>query len=256
MNIFRITKAEFKKIKRSRILLILIASAVILWLPNVLNAGLNFTMDDIGISPEHSFFIQGFMGMAWFIFPAVMVASTVLLIQTERANKGILKMLSLPASAPLLCLAKFFVLAVISAVFVLLMAAAYYISAWIAGAAQDYNFILMPDYVFPILVKLYFVSLPMLSVFWLIAVCIQTPVFSTGIGLASIVPGVLINNTKVWFLYPMGYPFYLVTTEYGKAAENFGERQMNLVPWLPAAISITLICLLISCLYFGRAERR
>ena len=68
---------------------------------------MNFQMDDIGISPENSFFIQGFMGMVWFIYPAVMVICTVLLIQNERTNNGILKMLALPVSTASLCLAKF-----------------------------------------------------------------------------------------------------------------------------------------------------
>ena len=96
----------------------------------------------------------------------------------------------------------------------------------------------------------------MLTVFWLIAVCISTPIFSVGVGLVSIVPSVLINNTKAWFLYPMGYPFYLIMTEYVEVAENIGESQMELIPWIPVAAVITLTCLLISCLYFGRAERR
>ena len=126
MNIFTLTAVEFKKIKRSKILLILIAATVILWLPNILNADLNFDMSDIGISPENSFFIQGFMGMAWFIYPAVMVVTTVILVQTERTNHGILKMLALPVSTPLLCLAKFIVLAVTAAAFILFMTAGYY----------------------------------------------------------------------------------------------------------------------------------
>ena len=64
---------EFRKIKRSRLLLLFFAASVILWIPSVLNAELNFTMQAEGISPENSFFIQGFMGMAWFMYPAGMV---------------------------------------------------------------------------------------------------------------------------------------------------------------------------------------
>ena len=256
MNIFTLALVEFKKIKRSKILLILIAATVILWLPNILNADLNFDMNDIGISPENSFFIQGFMGMTWFIYPAVMVVTTVILVQTERTNHGILKMLALPVSTPLLCFAKFIVLAVTAAAFILFMSVGYYIAAAAAGALNDYSFILAPGYVLPFAGKLYLASLPMLTVFWLIAVCISTPIFSVGVGLVSIVPSVLINNTEVWFLYPMGYPFYLIMSEYGEVAENIGKSSLDLIPWIPVAALISLICLLISCLYFGRAERR
>ena len=86
MNFLSILAVEWKKLRRSRILLILGIAAVMLWIPSVLNADLNFGMQAEGISPEHSFLIQGFLGMAWFMFPASMVVSTVLLAQTERTD--------------------------------------------------------------------------------------------------------------------------------------------------------------------------
>ena len=70
MNFFTLIGIEFKKIRRSKILWILFAAVIILWLPSVLNAHMNFEMQDTGISPQNNFLIQGFMGMAWFIFPA------------------------------------------------------------------------------------------------------------------------------------------------------------------------------------------
>ena len=110
MNFLSLVGVEFKKIKRSKILLILLVATVILWIPSIVNAKMNFDMQAEGISSENNFFIQGFMGMSWFMFPASMVVGTVLLSQTERANKGILKMLSLPISTAKLCMAKFIVL--------------------------------------------------------------------------------------------------------------------------------------------------
>lgn len=64
MNLLSLLDVEFRKIKRSKILFILFASTVILWLPSIINSDLNFTMQAQGISPEHNFFIQGFMGMS------------------------------------------------------------------------------------------------------------------------------------------------------------------------------------------------
>lgn len=186
MNFFPLIGIEFKKIRRSKILLILTAATIILWLPSILHADLNFEMQAEGISPENNFLIQGFMGMAWFMFPASMVVSTVLLNMTERNNKAI----------------------------------------------------------------------PMLSCFWLLSVCIQTPVFSIGVGLASIVPSVLMINTKIWLAYPMAYPFFVITSEYGQLATNLDTAQVELIPWIPVAIVITILCLSISCLRFGQAERR
>lgn len=256
MSFLTLVGVEFKKIRRSKILFILAVAAVILWIPSILNAKMNFGMQAEGISPENNFFIQGFMGMAWFMFPASMVVGTVLLSQTERANKGILKMLALPVSTAKLCMAKFTVLLSLAAVQVLMSVCMYYLSAAIVTETQNHNFILPPLFVIKEAGLLLASSIPMLTFFWLLSVCIQTPIFSVGIGLASIVPSVLMINTKIWFAYPMAYPFFVVTAEYGKIASNLNTAQVELVPWLPVAVCITVICLWIACSCFGRAERR
>lgn len=180
----------------------------------------------------------------------------VLLSQTERANKGILKMLSLPVGTAKLCIAKFIVLLTLAAAQILMMTGMYYISAAISSGTQDYNFILPPLFVLKEISLIFLSAIPMIAFFWMLSVCIQTPIFSIGIGLASIVPSVLIINTKAWFAYPMSYPFFVITSEYGKLAENLDTAPVELIPWLPVAVLITILCLGISCLRFGQAERR
>lgn len=256
MNFLSLIQVELQKIRRSKILLIMIAATIILWVPSILNANFNFGMQAEGISPENNFFIQGFMGLAWFMFPSTMVVVTVLMSQTERTNHGILKMLALPVSTAKLCLAKFFVLVIYSAIGFLLSIGMYYISAAIASQTQSYNFILSPLFVFREAASMWASSIPMLALFWMLAVCIQAPVFSIGIGLCSIVPSVLIINTKIWFAYPMAYSFFVITARYGKLAANLSTSDVSLFPWLPTAAVIAGICLIISCLRFGQAERR
>jgi len=256
MSFLSLIGIELKKIRRSKILLILMAATIILWLPAIANANLNFGMQAEGISPENNFLIQGFMGMAWFMFPASMIVSTVLLNMTERSNKGILKMLSLPIDTAKLCLAKFIVLLALAAFQILMTTGMYFVSAGLASQMQDYNFILQPVFVFREAGLIFAASIPMLAFFWLLSVCIQTPIFSIGLGLVSIVPSVLVINTKIWFAYPMSCPFFVITAEYGKLASNLTTAQVEFIPWIPVAASITIICLLISCLCFGQAERR
>lgn len=258
MSFLSLLSVEFQKIKRSGILLILLIATVILWIPSILNADLNFTMRSKGIpiSPEDNYFIQGFMGMAWFMFPGSMVVSTVLLSQTERTNKGILKMLTLPVSTVKFCLAKFVVLLALALSQVLMMIGMYYLSGAIASQNQNYPLLLPPTYVLKEVGILYLAAVPMLAVFWMLAVCIQTPIFSMGIGLASIVPSVLAINTKAWFVYPMAYQFYVIAAEQSRLTENGTVSVIESVPWIPVAVAITVICLLIACLRFGQAERR
>lgn len=256
MNFFSLVGVELVKIRRSKILLILLVPVVIMWIPSIVNSQMIFDTRNIPITPENNFFIQGFMGMVWFMIPASLVICTVLLIQTERSNKGILKMLSLPVNTAKLCLAKFAVLILLAFAQMVMTIAAYYISAAIASHILDYPFLLEPLYVCRVTLCLYAGAIPMAAVFWMIANLIQTPVFSVGIGLASIVPSVLMINTKIWFAYPMSYPFYLLMVEYGRAAEGVYDTQIAWLPWLPVAVLMTAAALGIACVRFGAAERR
>ena len=91
MNFFSLIGVEFRKIHRSKILLILLVPVILMWIPSIINAEMNFDTRGIPIMPENNFFIQGFMGMVWFMIPASLVVGTVLLTQTERANKAFSK---------------------------------------------------------------------------------------------------------------------------------------------------------------------
>ncbi|MCI9074371.1 MAG: ABC transporter permease subunit [Dorea sp.] len=253
MNEFKI---ELIKIRRSHIFWILLIPAAMMWIPSALNADVNFRMNDIGISPEHNFFIQGFMGMAWFMIPAALIICTVLLNQTERTNKGFLKMLSLPVSTGRLCLAKFLVMLLLMTVQMLFTIVFYYAGALLASRLEDYDFVLELPYVIHGAAMIYLAIIPMASIFWMLAVLIQTPIFSAGICLASIVPSVLMLNTKLWAYYPMDYPFYMLMTEYGKLAEGVFTTEIKWIPMIPVSLAVTVLCLGISCLRFGKTETR
>ena len=38
---------------------------IMMWIPSIINADMNFDLRGIPITPENNFFIQGFMGMVW-----------------------------------------------------------------------------------------------------------------------------------------------------------------------------------------------
>lgn len=255
MNFFTYFTIELKKIKRSKILLLLCVPVIMMWLPSIINSDKIFDTQQIPISPEHNFFIQGFMGMSWFMIPASLIICVVLLNQTEQRSRGILKMLSLPINTKKLCLAKFVVLLLLAGIQMLMTIAAYMVSAFIASNLQNYSFLLEPSYVCSTVFHLYLAAIPMAAVFWMLGVFLKSPIFSVGIGLASIVPSVLMINTKVWWGYPMSYPFYLLMVEYGKAAKGIYETQVSWLPWIPVAVGITIVSLAVSCMGFGHFER-
>ena len=142
MTYIQLVKTELTKLRRSHIFWILLAPVILLWIPSFLNADINF--EATGISPENNFFIQSYLGFTWFMFPASLVVCTVLLTQSERTNKGLQKMLSLPVNPQLFCLAKFTILLLLAAFQLLLMGAAYFPTAMIVSHMQNYSMVL-PD---------------------------------------------------------------------------------------------------------------
>ena len=146
---------------------------------------------------------------------------------------------------------KFVILLFLSGVQMLMTVAAYYISAGIASVMQDYNFLLSPFFVIKNVLTIYLAAIPMAAVFWMISVWISSPIGSIALGLASLVPSVLIINTKIWFAYPMSYPFYLLMIQYGRAAEGIYETQIQWIPWIPVAAAVTVLALGLSCVGFG-----
>lgn len=255
MNLSSLITVEFKKIRRSKILPVMLIAAIILWLPSLFNGELIF--DTTGeISPEQNFFIQGLLGLSWFLYPASMVVAALLLNQLERSNNGILKMLALPTNMAKLSLSKFIVLLVLAVIQLLMVTLIYYISAAIVSQTQNYDFILSPQFVLKEIGLIYITSIPMLAVFRMISVCIKTSIFSAGISLASIVPSVLFINTEAWFAYPMSYPFFIITSEYEKLSASSSASAIEFIPWIPVAVIITIISLAIASVRFGKVERR
>ena len=63
MSFVSLIGVELKKIRRSKILLILLIPVIVMWIPGIINADMNFDLRGIPITPENNFFIQGFMGM-------------------------------------------------------------------------------------------------------------------------------------------------------------------------------------------------
>lgn len=254
MSYGALLKVELMKLRRSHIIWIILIPVVFLWVINTLNAGTAYESQTISL--ENNFFIQSFMGLVFFMYPATLVVGTVLLTQTERSNRGLLKMLSLPISPVKLCLAKFTVLVLLAALQFLLMDLLYFPCTFLASQINDYPFMLSPLLVFQQSGMMFLTSLPMAALYWMLATLLSSPVFSVGIGLASIVPSVLILNTKIWYCYPPCYPFYWLTQLMGQMSDPSGSFQFDWFPFLPVALVLLAVCLTASCLCFGRTERR
>ena len=52
MNFLSLVGVELKKIRRSKIFLILLIPIVLMWIPSIINADMNFDLRGIPITPE------------------------------------------------------------------------------------------------------------------------------------------------------------------------------------------------------------
>lgn len=55
MNFLSLVGVELKKIRRSKILLILLIPVIMMWIPSIINADMNFDLRGIPITPENNF---------------------------------------------------------------------------------------------------------------------------------------------------------------------------------------------------------
>ena len=55
MSFISLLGVEFKKIRRSKIMMILSVAIIALWLPSIFNVDMNFQMQTEGIAPEYNF---------------------------------------------------------------------------------------------------------------------------------------------------------------------------------------------------------
>lgn len=257
MNLLKYIQVEFCKIRRSKIMWILVVPVLMMWGVSVMNADINFRgyILDSGISPEHNFFIQSVLGFAGFMFPSSMVVITVMMTQTELKNNGILKMMALPVNRVKLCAAKFIVFVCLAGMQVAMLFAGAFPSIVLASKMQGYDFGIDPLIICRMGVWVFLASVPMMAVYWMLSIVIRNPVFSIGFGLATVIPAVLMINTKVWFAYPMCYPMMLATMEMGRLSGSLDTTAVPMASWAGISLGVTVLALGISCFAFGRTAK-
>jgi hypothetical protein len=54
----------------------------------------------------------------------------------------------------------------------------------------------------------------------------------------------------------MCYPFFVITSEYGKLSTDLSTKAIEFFPWIPVAVIITIVALSIASARFGKVERR
>ena len=242
MNFFDLLKIEFKKVKRSKIVPLIFIAPLLVVISGVANLSRYF-------SPEYTnawsaMFIQSALVYAYYLLPFSMIVVCVMIAGRETQHNGILKMLALPVSRSALSLAKFGIL-----MFYLFMEM---VATHTAGITDT----LPVFYLVKWCAGLFLTMLPCIAAMWAITVLFDKALLSIGLNLFLVIPGVLIANTPLWTAYPYCYSGYLVSCSlHDFTAEGTGTA-FSVFPFLPCAIVVFILALLLAVKRFGKKEMR
>lgn len=254
MNFLGLLRIEFKKVKRSKIVPLIFIAPLLVVISGVANLSRYF-------SPEYTnawsaMFIQSALVYAYYLLPFSMIVVCVMIARRETQHNSILKMLALPVSRYALSLAKFGIL-----IFYLFMELVIFLVVFlITGIAATHMAGITESLPLLYLVKwcagLFLTMLPCIAAMWAITVLFEKPLFSVGLNLFLVIPGILIANTPLWIAYPYCYSGYLVSCSLHDFTAEGTSTAFSVFPFLPCAIVIFISALLLAVEKFGKKEMR
>ena len=254
MNFFNLLSIEFRKVKRSKIIPLIFIAPLLVAASGVASLSRYFTPEYTNAWP--AMFIQSALVYAYYLLPLSMIVVCVMIAGRETQNNGILKMLALPVSREALSFAKFFVL-----VFYLFMEMAVFLAVFVtagmvAAGTMGVTETLPIFYLLKWCIGLFLTMLPSLAAMWAITVLFEKPLLSVGLNLLLVIPGILAANTPLWIAYPYCYSGYLVSCSLHDFTAETSGAAFSLVPFLPCAIAVFAVLLVLSVTQFGKKEMR
>ena len=254
MNFFALLQIEFRKVKRSKIVPLLFLAPVLVVGSGVANLRMYFTPEYTNAWP--AMFIQSALLYAYYLLPFSMIVVCVTIAGRETQNNGILKMLALPVNCHAMSLAKFCVLAFYLLMEMVVFLAVFIVAGWIATYTSGITETMPLLYLLKWCGGLFLTMLPSTAVMWALTVLFEKPLISVGLNFLLVIPGLLAGATPVWFLYPYCYSGYLVSRSLHAFTANGADPGLSLFPFVPGAVLIFALALLVATRQFGKKEMR
>lgn len=245
---------EFEKIKRSWISPLIFVAPILVVASGVASLSSYF-------SPEYTnawaaMFIQSALVYAYYLLPLSMIVVCVMIAARESQNNGILKMLALPVSRAKLSLAKFCVVMFFLLMEIVVFFVVFLVAGMVAIHSKNVDEALPIAYLLGSCMKLFFAMLPAIACMWAITILFEKKIFSIGLNLLLVIPGVLVANTSAWIIYPYCYSGYLVSCSLHAFSAETDTMRFELFPFLPCAFLIFWAAVLVSVIGFGKKEMR
>ena len=254
MSFLELLKIEFMKVKRSKIVPLIFIAPLLVVASGVANLSRYFTPEYTNAWP--AMFIQSALLYAYYLLPFSMIVVCVMIAGRETGNNGILKMLALPVSRYALSIAKFCVLTFYLFMEMVVFLAVFVIAGTVATSTMGVTEALPILYLLKWCVGLFLTMLPCMGTMWAITVLFDKPLLSVGLNLLLVIPGILVSATPIWIIYPYCYSGYLVSCSLHDFTVNSNIRTLSIFPFLPIAILVFVIVLVIAVTQFGKKEMR
>ncbi len=254
MSFLELLKIEFIKVKRGKMIPLVFIAPLLVVASGVANLQNYF-------SPEYTnawaaMFIQSALVYSYYLLPFSMIVVCVMIAGRETGNNGILKMLALPVSRYVLSAAKFCVLLFYLLMEMVAFLVVFVITGLIAANNTGITEALPIIYLLKWCVGLFLTMLPSIATIWAITVLFEKPLLSVGLNLLLVIPSVLVANTPLWIIYPYCYSGYLVSCSLHDFTTKGVSTGFNLFPFLPCAILIFVLVLIMAVIRFGKKEMR
>jgi lantibiotic transport system permease protein len=255
MNFIELLKIEFMKVKRSKIIPLIFVAPLLVVASGIANLSSYFTPEYTNAWP--AMFIQSALVYAYYLLPFSMIVVCVMISGRETQNNGILKILALPIRRYTLSLAKLCVLMFYLFMEMVVFLVVFMLAGLIATNLMNITEILPLLYLLKWCGGLFLTMLPCVATMWAITVLFEKPLISVGLNLLLIIPGVLVANTSLWIAYPYCYSGYLVSCSlHDFTTVSSDAPAFSLIPFLPCAILIFLLVLVLAVTQFGKKEMR
>ena len=254
MRFGELLRIEFMKVKRSKIVPLIFIAPLLVVISGIANLSSYFTPEYTNAWP--AMFIQSALVYAYYLLPFSMIVVCVMIAGRETGNNGILKMLALPISRYILSLAKFFVLAFYLLMEMVVFLVVFVIAGLVATQTMRITETLPILYLFKWCIGLFLTMLPCVAAMWAITVLFEKPLFSVGVNLLLVIPGVLAANTPLWIAYPYCYSGYLVSCSLHDFTAETSDAAFSLFPFLPCAVLVFALMMALAITQFGKKEMR
>ena len=255
MKFSQLLSIELLKTKRPKIFPILLIMPLLGIASSIATVTQRITPGESNV--WQTMFSHSSLGFGLYLLPFCMITVCAMLSGREMKDNGMIKMLSLPISRAKLALAKFVVLLCYLAMEIVIFTIVFMISGLITTAQMTNVMHSMPiAYILKWSACLFVSSLPSLSLMWLFTIVFEKPVLSIGLNIILIIPSIVIVTTQYWALYPHSYSAYLMACELNRLYEGATNIVLDISIFLPCAVSIFAIALIVSIIQFGKREMK